>query len=67
MIAVTYKVSWMHTFGKGACWAGILLGVAKEEGPMLIRRRAIEFEGNVQESEKVYYAHEDLKTLLNKI
>lgn len=34
---------------------------------MLIRRRAIEFEGNVQESEKVYYAHEDLKTLLNKI
>ena len=55
IVGVTYKASWMRTFGRGAYWEGAMLAVARDEDLMLRRRRASEFGGHTEEIRNVQY------------
>lgn len=55
IVVVTYKASWMRTFGKGVYWEGAMLVVAKGEDLMLRRRRGSESWGHTEELGNVQY------------
>lgn len=55
IVAVTYKASWMRTFGNGVYWERAMLVVARGEDLMLRRRRASESWGHIEEPGNVQY------------